>query len=158
MYKKGKLLRKAEGSDLMNIAISMGGEKLSFNLFEELRIDEKTINKEITEQPSYYAFLAVLVVKLNKKVIDLEKEVNKLYAELFIDYKKDIDSSTNRPYSNDHVEAFIVSDKDYQKALKKYHEAIQDKNLIEACSKSFEQRADLIKSLNANVRKEKYVN
>lgn len=157
MSKKGKLLQKAENSDLMNISINMNGERLRFNLFEELRIDEKTINKEISEQPSYYAFLAVLVVKLNKKVIDLEKEVNKLYAELFIDYKSDIDPNTNRAYSNDHVDALINTDKGYQRALKKYHGALQDKNIIEACSKAFEQRADLLKSLNANVRKERYV-
>ena len=58
------------------------------NLFEELKIDEKTINKEIMEQPTYYGFLALLLVRLQKKVIDLEKEVNKVYADLFVHYKE----------------------------------------------------------------------
>lgn len=157
MYKKGKLLQKAETSDLMNISIGMSGEKFKFNLFEELKIDEKTINKEIMEQPTYYGFLALLLVRLQKKVIDLEKEVNKIYADLFVQYKEDIDPNTHRPYNNEHVEAFINADNDYVKAVKKYDSAVHDKNIIEAATKAFEQRADLLKSLNANVRKEKYV-
>lgn len=157
MSKKGRLLLKAKTSSLMDISIQMDGEKMKFNLFEELRIDEKTINREIREQPTYYAFLAVLVVKLAKKTMDLEKEMEKTYAELYLDFKKELDPTTNRAYNNDTVEALITEDEGYQKALTKYQKALTDKNILEACSKAFEQRAHLLQSLNANVRKEKLV-
>lgn len=153
---KGKLLMRARKSSLMDISISYGGDRVKFNLYEELKINEKQINEEIINQPTYYAFLAVLAVKLNKRVNDLEKELNKLYSELFLEFKDELNPQTHKPHNNDTVEALINTDEEYQKMQNTYHKAIEDKQLLEVCVKAYEQRAHLLQSLNANVRKEKY--
>lgn len=154
---KKKFLLRMEKSKLMDIFIKFNKESFKFNLFEELKIDEGTINSEIMEQPTYYAFLAVLAVKLNKRALDLEKELNKIYADYYVTYKGEIDPNTSRPYNNDMAEALATTEPEYQEVLEKYNTAVYNKNLIETCSKAFEQRASLLQSLSANVRREKSI-
>jgi hypothetical protein len=150
-----RLKQIAKRSNLMNISIQYGNDKIKFNLFEELTIDEVKLNDEIKSQPSYYGFLSVLMVRLKKKLDDKLAIKERIFAELFTDFKDEIDSNTNRPFSNDVAEAMAIAEESYQQALKEHIKAEEEYGLIKACVDSFTQRSHLIQSLSANVRKEK---
>lgn len=139
----------------MDISIKYGKESIKFNLFEELVINENRINEEIKEQPSYYGFLLILKSKLERLKNDKQASVNKLFAELYVNYKSRIDSNTNRPYANDYVEARINKNKDYTKAIAQVNKAVENLAIVTACVEAFHQRSFLLQSLSANVRKEK---
>lgn len=137
----------------MDVSIRYGDEQIKFNLHEELKIDENGINREIMEQPSYYGFLTLLQNKLQRVKDDKELELNKLKASLFIKYKNSGEGS--RPLSNDLAESKVLLNKKYRKALEDYNKSKTDLSTIESCVRAFHQRADLIRSISANVRSEK---
>lgn len=153
--KKSKLKKLITKTDLMNISIVHGKDKIKFNLFEELVIDENKINEEITEQPSYFGYLSLLLNRLERVRDDKKAELTKVYSSLFIQYKGDTDDNTNRPLSNDLAEAKVYTSTKYQKAMTNYNTAVENHGTIKSCVDAFYQRSHLIQSLSANVRKEK---
>lgn len=151
-----KLHRYTNKSPIMDIRIKYGNELFKFNLYEELVIDENKLNKELKEQPSYYGFMGLLLVKLQRSKDDAEAEVNKKEAMLFVKYKSELDPNTNRPYSNDLTQSLVMDDDEYQKALKIFNGFKESVGIISMCLKSFEQRSSLLQSLSANRRNEKF--
>ena len=153
--KDKKLLQYASKSGLMEISISYGKEEFSFNLNDELTIDENKINHEAQVQPSAYAFLNMLYKKLLRAYKEAERKAEKKHAHLWLQYKKDKDPESGRAMNNDSVRAMIIKNPDYQELLVAALDAEQQANIIEVCVKSFEQRSNLIQTLSANLRKEK---
>ena len=138
----------------MDIRINYSGEKIRFNLFEELIIDEDKVNSELKEQPSYYGFLLLLHKKLVRVSEDKKVEADKVWAKAYTGYKQERDENTGRPYSNELAKELANQDEDYLNAISKYHSAKENAGVIESCVKSFEQRGHLIQSIAANLRRE----
>jgi len=149
-----RLEKYAQVSDLMNISIRYGNEKFHFNLFEETKIDENKINYEIKIQPSIYGFLGMLHKKLFRIAKDKKVEMEKIYAKLYVRFKKQIDPETQRLYPKETAQYRATKNSEYQNKIKEYHDAEEKANIIEICTKSFEQRSNLIQTLSANIRKE----
>ena len=151
--KRGSLIRYAEKSDLMNIAIIHGDETFRFNLNEEVVVNENRINSEIKEQPSAYAFLGMLHKKLIRKAKDKERVMKKTYAVMYIEFKGEIDEQTGRPTANDLAKEKAIASSRYQKSVKEYIRVQHESDILEVCVLSFEQRSSLIQTLSANIRK-----
>lgn len=147
-----KILRKSSVTD---IRIKYKDENINFNLVDELKIDEFKINQEITEQPSYYGFLSLLAVKLKRTLADNKAKLEKHKGTLFVEYKSEYDPLTNKPYSNDYIESLIIKNSEYQQYLKAYNKAEEEYGIISSAVESFQQRATLLQSLSANIRKDK---
>ncbi len=142
-----------EKSELMKVSLELGDEKYIFNLYEELSIREFHISDELKEQAKNYAFLGMLHKKLIKIVKDQKIQLDKKFGEIYIKYKSQ-PGEGSRAKSKDLAIAETEKDKIYLMALKKYHTAEHNKDIIEICVRAFEQKKDLIQTLSANVRKE----
>lgn len=154
----GKNISKLiEKTSLMDINIRYGKDKIKFNLFEELQINERKINREIKEQPSYFGFLSLLLVKLEKVRDDKKATLENTHSRLYLKYKKQIDPNTNRVYSKESAEALVSINKDFQKSVEDYNRSKENFGIIKTCVDSFSTRGYLIQTLSANVRKEKQV-
>lgn len=138
----------------MRVKVSFGKELFEFNLNEELIVNENKINTEVKEQPNSYAFLSMLAKKLLRVYKDSEKQMEKKFSELYVKYKKKLNPATQRPYDKDYAYHIANSNPDYQELKDKFLKAKSDYDTIETCVKSFEQRAFLIQTLSANIRKE----
>jgi hypothetical protein len=149
-----KLKKYITSSPLLNIKIKYKSEIFRFNLYDELVINEDKINTEIKEQPSYYGFIGLLLVKLQRQKDDVEAELNKVNAKLFIKYKTGINSSTNRENSKDLAEALVKDDRTYQDQLTRFNKIKESVGIIQQCLKAFDQRSHLLQSLSANRRRE----
>jgi len=149
-----KLNKIASESELTTINIThpqLG--KIRFNLFDELIINEQVVNRELSEQPSTYAYLGILHKKLNRMVKSQEMEVEKVYSKVFLENKETLNPLTNRVHSQDTIKEMVKSNAKYRSAIKKLHDLEYDKDLIYVCLNSFEQRASMIQSISANNRK-----
>jgi len=145
---KRRLKHLARKSPIMDIHINYGGEKISFNLADELKIVQNDINTELKDHPTHVGFLRLLLVKLNNTVSDKRAELDRLEAELFTEYKEEIDENTNKPYNNDVALSYTKADEGYQKSLKEYNKAIENHGIIEACVESFNSRGYLIQTIS----------
>lgn len=149
-----KINKYAQDSALMKISIQHGSELYEFSLFEELQINESIIAKEIKEQPTSYAFLAMLQTKLSEKWSMAKVNEEKVYNELYLRYKKKINTQTNRPNSDDVAKAEVGRNPIYLKAQEKTIKLSKQFGTIANCVRSFEQRSSLLQTLSANKRKE----
>jgi hypothetical protein len=149
-----KIKKYITSSPLLNIKIKYKSEIFKFNLYDELIINEDKINTEIKEQPSYYGFIGLLLVKLQRQKDDIEAELNKVDAKLFIKYKTNINLSTNRENSKDLAEALVKDDRTYQDQLTRFNKVKESVGIIQQCLRAFDQRSHLLQSLSANRRRE----
>jgi len=148
-----RIKQYASSSSIMDIKISYGSETFEFNLFKELVVDENKINQEIQDQPSAYAFLSMLHKKLFRISKDKKAQMEKSFARAYMKYKSQTDSDTGRLYPKESAKEMATKNPEYNMAIKSYLVAEENFGIIEACVKSFEQRASLIQTLSANIRK-----
>jgi hypothetical protein len=150
----GKIRGYAKKSDLMNISLIFKSEEFNFNLYEELAIDIDKINTEIKQQPSSYAFLSLLQKKLFKLMKISEGKKDKAYSDIYNKYKEKLNPQTQRPYDKDYASHIANAHPKHQLTLKEYYKVKDDYDTICTCVVAFEQRANLIQTLSANIRKE----
>lgn len=149
-----QLKRQAEQSKLMDIKIKHSSIGLvKFNLFDELKINEAKINSEIQGQPSVYSYLGLLHKKLSRVVKDCQMEYDKLYAKEYLAAKNELNNSTGRANDKETAIQMAIASDTVMNIRKVLATAEEDRDTISVCLKSFEQRAHMIQTLSANVRK-----
>lgn len=149
-------LKEYQKSKVNRIKIQYGKETFEFNLFEELKINETIIDRELKEQPSHYGFILLLQKKLTTRFEDLKLERKKIWGELTIKAKSKMQQNTQRPYTDDMCKAWVESHKLYILASQNCIRAKDDADSIFACVKAFEQRKDLLQTISSNRRKESF--
>lgn len=144
----------SETSSLMDITINWEKQRFKFNLHQELVISEEKINKEVTDQPSSYAFINMLWKKLVLKAEEAKIHWEKTESKEYIRFKKKVNEDTNRPYADDLAKASSKASSLTALAYEEYRKAKNEANTLETCVKAFEMRASLIQTLAANQRSE----
>lgn len=148
-----KLQLLANKSNLMRVEISYGDDEVVFNLYQEAKINENIIDKEIKEQPNSYGFLGMLSIKLKRRLKDAEAELERVYARKYVINKENEMESTGKPPSDDLAKQLVFDDPEYHRAKAKLIKAEEEAGVIEVCVQTFIQRASLIQTLAANIRK-----
>jgi hypothetical protein len=140
-------------SPIFNINIVYNGERVSFNLAKELRINADSIDYELSTQPGYYGFCLLLHKKLLTIFEQCKLERKRVYGRLLVQSK---DRKLNgRPYTDDLSKSWVESHKNYIAVSEKCIQAKDHADTIYSCIKSFEQRKDLLQSIASNRRAEK---
>lgn len=154
----GSLRQYTRKSPLMILKIRIEGELYVINLAKELKIDDDLINEDIKYQPKTYYLLGVIHSKLVKQVKSLEKQKDKEYGRLFVYF---LTSRTSKFYLKNKyfpaqkvAEALVEHNKDYLKVIDQLHQAIENRDTIQKCLESFEQRFSLLQTLSSNLRKQ----
>lgn len=149
-----RLIKNHQGLSFLSINITYGKEKISFNLLNELRVSEESINTELKLQPSKYGFCLLLHKKLLTQYELLCKQRKKLWGKLFYE-AKETKGANGRLMSDDLAKAYVEKHKRYIEVTEACIKAKDDADTIYACIKSFEQRKDVIQTLSSNLRNEK---
>lgn len=147
----GKLGDIARGASLLDITITVNGEKVRFNLYKELRIQSNDLNSDILAQPRLYSFLSMVYSECKLKEEEAEAAAKRIYAELYVKFKK-LKGESGRPNSDDMSKALAEKSTKYQVALRKVMFAKQKSRTIYTCLEGFRQRKDLIQTLSSNIR------
>lgn len=153
MLSKSRILKYAQRSKIMDVSINLGSKSFSFNLNEELVIDENDMTEELKKQPSYYGYLGMLRVKLQRKVEDLKIEVSKEYSNLYFKYNSNKEA-TNKAEAAKTAKYKTESNPLYIAKCNQLNKAQEDLGVIQVCLEAFDQRSRMIQSLNANLRRE----
>lgn len=150
----GKIKLYSKTSKITKVDITYGDEQFVFDMSDELRIDREKINSEIKEQPSSYLFLVMLYEKLLNEADIAEADMENVYSRIYKTYKERINESTGRVYDKEYTEHIANASPKYQRAKDKFLKLKGQVGILRACVKSYEQRAFLIQTLSANIRKE----
>lgn len=155
----GRLQKIIKTSKLPIIRIVHEGEVIKFNLVEELAITTSVIQKDLKTQPQIYSFICMVHNRTIERVKTLEDKKKKVWAQRFMHYLKDRSSKyfkENKTFPSQKVaESLAENDSLYKKVLLDLRKAELDRNDLESCVKSFEQRGFLLQTLSANRRSER---
>jgi len=121
--------------------------------YGELEIARETIDENMIEQASLYAYYAVLESMLKEVVGDKKLELEIMVARLFAEYKgKDLKAGgkgTDRS-----ADSQVRQDEKYIAAVLAFNEAEKNHGIFKAIAKAFEHRREMLINLGAKFRKE----
>lgn len=146
---KNKLYKYASSTDIMDVCINFNGQKIKFNLYQELIIIEDVVNREVKNQSVSYAFLLILHKRLLAKLADAEFNLKKAKAKLWATSK----DGQEKRVTKDDIKSQIDSNPKILLKEKQVNDLQADCNILEACVKAFDQRSNQLQTLSANLRR-----
>lgn len=135
----------------MKVKVLLNGKEIVFDLNVELDIDDTNMDEILRNHTKSYAFLCMVQAKLTRSYKREKNKVDQVKSKEFkkirddYRYKKDVDEALK-----DNAKIRLMQDK--LDELEYYRDTIQ------SCVRSFEVKKDLLQTLSANERKEKYNN
>lgn len=145
----------AESSPLMEFDITYNGVNYKFNLAEESKITPTNLNNEIKRFAPSYSFITQLRDHLEYQLDKAEATLKRVEAKLYIDYKNEINTTTNRVNSDDVAKALVYKSKRYKELLSLVIETRHQYRILRSACIAYEKRGAHIQSLGANIRNEK---
>lgn len=133
---------------LKPITVKIDGQVISIDINKELAINENIINSQLRESPSSYYILCRVRDRYIKRRDALAREKDEAYSKAWT-YLKDC----NDRWNNDYVSNKANVNKKYSSLYQRYLRAVDKANLFIAICKAYEDRSNILRTLNANLRK-----
>lgn len=134
--------------NLKPVTVKIDGEVISIDIGKELAINENIINSQLKESPSSYYILCRVRDRYIKRRDALAREKDEAYSKVWT-YLKDC----NERWNNDYVSHKANASKKYSSLYQRYLRAVDKANLFIAICKAYEDRSNILRTLNANLRK-----
>ena len=134
--------------DLKPLKVKIDGQEIIIDIQKELSIDENLINSQLRDSPSSYYLLCRVRDKYIKLRDSLEREKDIAYSKVWT-YLKD----SNERWTNDYVSHKANTNNKYVSLYDKYLKACDKANLYISVCKAYEDRTNILRTLNANLRK-----
>ena len=136
-------------TEIKPISVKFQGKILKIDLNKELAIDPNVLNDQLLNSPSSYFVFCSLRDKYIRERDALEREKNAAYSKAWIFYK-----DSNERWNNEYVSHKATLNPKYQSILERYSKAVTKANQFITICKAYEVRQDILRSLNANLRKQ----
>lgn len=134
------------------------GETIKIDQYKECLIIEESLQQHLKNYPSVYSFVNTLHKRLISAYKLKEVSVEKLYAKLYIGYKKSKRSQyfkeVGRFPTDDVAENFVKMNPKYIRAKTDLIKLEEDKMVLGSLVKALETKKELMQTLSANLRKE----
>ena len=134
--------------NLKPLKVKMDGQEILIDIQKELSIDENLINSQLRDSPSSYYLLCRVRDKYIKLRDSLEREKDIAYSKVWT-YLKD----SNDRWNNEYVSHKANTNNKYVSLYDKYLKACDKANLYISVCKAYEDRTNILRTLNANLRK-----
>jgi len=129
------------------VAMKVGGQVIEYDLAKELACSEDTINEDLKNQPSFFAYYAVLTEKAQSELAEAKAALELLEATLDAQFRSEETKTTETMIKNR-----IRLDKSYQEALEVFNTLKLNVGLLSAAKEAFYHRKDILISLASNMR------
>lgn len=130
------------------------GRKTVYNINDELAVNQNNYQQEFLDQPRKYSFWSDKLTIAHRQVSGAEQKADLLHAQLYDSKYLELAKTKSRP-TKDMVEASILQDTDYQKALDNITQYSFVEEQLKYIVKAFEQRKDMLIQFGAEMRKDR---
>ena len=134
--------------NLKPINVKLDGKTFTIDVTKELTINENLINSQLKESPSSYYILCRVRDKYIKQRDALARQKDEAYSKAWT-YLKDC----NERWNNDYVSHKANTNNKYASLYQRYLKASNKANLFISICKAYEDRSNILRTLNANLRK-----
>lgn len=130
------------------VKVMIDGKVHEIDILKELAINENIINSQLRESPSSYYILCRVRDKYIKERDALAREKDEAYSKAWTFIK-----DSNERWSNEYVSHKANTNNKYISLYGKYLKACEKANLFISICKAYEDRSNILRTLNANIRK-----
>lgn len=130
------------------LKIKIDGVYYTIDLKKELSIDEDELDSQLKQASFNYAILCKARDYLIKKRDLLFREKEEAYSKAWLFYKE-----ANERWNNDYVANKANTNSKYKSLCERYIKACEKTNELITLCKAYENRLDVLRTLNANLRK-----
>jgi len=138
--------------ELDNVIVYLGDEEIELDLGAMVPIADD-LSAEFSQQPSLYAYIAVLAARCEAAWYDAKRNTEEVRAETDKIVRDEFDSIGAKT-TEAKINAEILTRKGYKEALDLEAECYQDYLIMRALTRTFDMRAQMLISLGAQLRAE----
>ncbi len=135
--------------------VDANGEKVTYQLYDELRINEFNVQKEFYEQPSKYVYWTSLLERMRLQQESEQLAIDRLKAQLYEPSRTALIVKGTAKPTKDQIDSKITLNKEYQLLLKSYVTTQYTVQKLQYVVKAFEQRKDMLIQIGAELRRQK---
>lgn len=133
---------------LKPIKVTIDGQTFEIDIAKELSIKEDLMNSQLKESPNSYYILCRIRDRYIKKRDILARQKDEAYSKAWT-YLKD----SNERWNNDYVSHKANTNNKYVSLCERYIKACDKANLFISVCRAYEDRMNILRTLNANLRK-----
>lgn len=129
------------------------GRHREFDLSEIFSINEDNLSTEFIQQPSIYAYFAMLQANAEHRsgIVEFDKDQEEAAADE--SFRKEL-SNSNVKYTETVIRGLVVRDEEVSKKVSRVLESRYDQKLLKAICSALEMRAAMLQSLGSHLRHE----
>lgn len=136
-------------TDLQEIKVKFEKSTLVIDISKELSINENIINSQLKDSPSSYYILCKIRDKYIKERDSLARQKEEAYSQAWVYYK-----DSNERWNNEYVSHKANTNKKYCSLYNRYLKVADKANRFISICKAYEARENILRTLNANLRKQ----
>ena len=134
--------------DIKPLNVKYQGKVITIDIQKELTIDRNKLESQLREVPSSYYILCSVRNTYIRRRDSLARERDEAYSKAWT-YLKD----SNERWNNDYVSHKANANNKYASLYNRYLIAADKANLFISICKAYEDRSNILRTLNANLRK-----
>jgi hypothetical protein len=138
------------------VELKFGGETYSVNYREELRCSEETINENLKDQPSFFAYYAVLAELADEALAETKLALEVTESVLDAKVREELTRAGTKA-TETMIRGKIVLDESYLAAVSQVNTLKKNVGVLKAIKEAFNHRKDMLVTLGANMRSQRDV-
>jgi len=135
--------------------VDENGEAITYNLHQELKVNEDNLAREMLQQPSKYIYWSSILEKIKYFQEQKELALETVVARLDKEARESIESTGKKP-TKDSVDAYTKRHPEFQQAKNVCMQYDYTVNRLQRIVKAYEQRASLLQSYGKQVSDDKF--
>lgn len=138
---------------LPELKIKIGDQIYETNFQKDVEISRETVSKNMIEQPSLFAWYAVLTEMVEREVNDRKLELAILGAKTFDRFKTE-GLDAGEKITDKRIDSLVKQDDDYIAAVAILDATEGHHGILKAITKAFDHRKDMLINLGSFMRAE----
>ena len=136
-------------TEIKKLRVKFEGRIIEIDLAKELSINENIINSQLKDSPSSYYILCKIRDKYIRERDSLARQKEEAYSNAWVYYKE-----SNERWNNEYVSHKANTNKKYCSLCERYLKMASKANAFISICKAYESRENILRTLNANLRKQ----
>jgi hypothetical protein len=135
------------------VDLILGGERRSVNYGEELRLAEETINENLRDQPSLFAYYAVLAEIADSEMAEAKLALEVTESQLDAQVRAELIAAGTKA-TETMIRGKIVTNDVYLAAVSQLNVLRKNYGILRAIKEAFSHRKDMLVTLASNMRQQ----
>jgi len=137
------------------VKFEYGNKDFSFDVDKEISYGPDTINEDIVDQASKFAWAGILHAKARRIASDEKMNHEVLCAKLYSKHRLQLEKDSDKKTTEKQIESEVIQDKKYADSFAMLSDAKENEMVLKGLVDALAHRKDMIQSLASNIRQDR---